>query len=251
MRNFTRKFLCYFFFGWSPFSHVGSILHCLLLNHFKGGPLTSLSSVESVNNVRFYQLLLAYYRILKANRELPRCFLWPSAPLARLIESDLEHGIRVLAICCYSLQAGMAEAERIKLERRVIGEPFTVDFSIPLGQNMDGTTNEVDGWMLPVVELRRVQEEREEIVTQLDDFYSHEANEVARIQDFDLRFANHHSLFSDTDANSVVGLPMCTEYSCYDHQLCPPQVLPLYPFHHPSKLSNNWLFMYPFVSQPF
>lgn len=221
----------------------------MLLKYFEEGPLASLSSVESVNNVRFHQLLLAYYRILQANRELPRYFLWPSAPLARLIESDLEHGIRFLAIYCYSLQAGMAEAERIKTERRIIGEPFTVDFSIPLGQNMDGTTNEVDGWMFPVVELRRVQEEREEIV-QVDGFYSQEANEVARIQDSDLRFTNYLFPFSDTDTNSVAGLPMCTEFSCYDRHLRLPKIHPLCPFHHPSKFSNNWLFTYPFVSQP-
>jgi midasin len=175
-----------------PSDDVSSILHRILLEHFDEGPLAFLSSVtslESVNIVRFHQLLLAYYRILQINRELPRYLLWSLAPLSRLIESDLDRGVHFLAIRCYSLQSGMAEAERIKLERRKIGEPFEDDLTIIFGQNLDGTNKDVDGWMLPVIELRRIQEEREEMVTRVDNFYSQdETNEVARIQDSDLRF---------------------------------------------------------------
>jgi midasin len=124
------------------------------------------------------------------------------APLATLIESDLDHGTHFLAIRCYSLQSGMGEAERIKIERRIIGEPFMNDFSIISGQNLDGRTKKMDGWMLPVVELRRVREEREEIVTLVNDFYSQEqANEVSNIQDSDLRLANPICSYYGTDEN--------------------------------------------------
>lgn len=205
-----------------PFNNVIRILSRVLLNHFEGGPLAFLSSVHSlgsVNSARFHYLLLAYYRILQVNRELPRHLLWPLAPLARLIESNLDHGIHFLAIRCYSLQSGMGEAERIKIERRIIGEPFKDDFGVILGQNLDGTKAEVDGWMLPVLELQRIREEREELVTLVDGFYSQEeADESARIQDSDLRFSNHIPPFYDADKYIVLGLQMCTEYCYYGHQ---------------------------------
>ena len=231
---------------------VFSILHRVLIKHFEGGPLAFLSSVtslESVNIARFHQLLLAYYRILQINRELPRHFLWPLAPLARLIDSDLDHGIHFLAIRCYSLQSGMGEAERIKIEQRIIGELFMNDFNIIFGRNLDGTTKQVDGWMLPVIELRRIREEREEMVTLVDDFYSQEqTNEVASIQDSDLRSENQfHSYYGTNKIFLVLGLPMYVECCCYGHQCCLLLSLPSYPFPHPWQLSNNWPFTCPFV----
>lgn len=180
-----------------------SVLHLVLIKHFEGGPLgflSSLPSLESVNIVRFHQLLLAYYRILQINRELPQHFLWPLAPLARLIESGLDHGIHFLAIRCYSLQSGMGEAERIKVERSIIGEPFMNDFSIIIEQDLDGMTKKVDGWMLPVIELRRVREEREELTLVEGFYFQEQANEVvASIQDSDLRLTNQVPSYYGTD----------------------------------------------------
>jgi hypothetical protein len=250
MKNYSR--LSFFAVQCVNVNDMFSVLHRVLINHFAGGPLAFLSSVpslENVNIVRFHQLLLAYYRILQINRELPQHLLWPLAPLARLIESDLDHGILFLAIRCYSLQSGMGEAERIKTEQRIIGELFMNDFSIIFGQNLDGTTKTVDGWILPVVESLRVREEREEMVTLVADFYSQEqANEIANIQDSDLRFdiSTRESYYS-TDKYIVLGLPMCAECCCYGRQCCLLHFLPLYPFHHPWKLSNNWPFTYPFA----
>ncbi|KAF8890021.1 hypothetical protein CPB84DRAFT_1411321 [Gymnopilus junonius] len=154
------------------------ILHRLLLKFFEEGPLSFISnkiSPVSIKTVRLQQLILAYYRILQANRELPLHLSWSLEPLSTLIWTPhLDHGVRLLAIRCYSLQCGMGEAGRCDLEREILGEPCGVDCQLNYGQNLDETEKEVDGWIMPVVELKRVQEERDEIVTEPMDFFSME-----------------------------------------------------------------------------
>lgn len=147
-------------------------------------------SWADVNSIRLHRILLAYYRILQVNRELPHHFLWPLAPLSEIISSqDLENGTRFLAIRCYSLQSGMGEAERLKLERKILGEPCREECRLNYGQNLDGTADEVDGWLLPAVELNRVREERREIAKTPIDFYTGvEMDEAWQIQSSDIRF---------------------------------------------------------------
>ena len=174
----------YFFF---PFS----ILHQLLLNYYLDGPLAfivaSLSPL-SINVTRLHQLLLAYYRILQANRELPGQFNWSLKPLSQLIWTPhLDNGVRILAIRCYSLQSGMYEEERCKLETEVFGELCGVDCQLDYGQNLDGTTKTVDGWIMPVVELKRVQEERDLIITKPIDYFSTDDQQHSCLELSDLR----------------------------------------------------------------
>lgn len=159
----------------------------------QNGPLSFITetlSPLSVDTTRLQQLLLAYYRILQANRELPRTLRWTLAPLSNLIYTPhLDNGVRLLAIRCYSLQSGMGEEERCNLEREILGEPCSVDCNLNYGQNVDGSVKEVDGWLLPVLEVRRVQQERESIVSEQLDFYSREGgNDTFLIETKDLRF---------------------------------------------------------------
>ncbi|KAF8967136.1 hypothetical protein BDZ97DRAFT_1903538 [Flammula alnicola] len=144
------------------------VLNQLLLKYYENGPLSfvigTLSPI-SIDVKRLQRLLLAYYRILQANRALPRHLLWSLEPLSKLIWTPhLDNGVRLLAIRCYSLQSGMGEEERCKIEREVLGEPCGVDCQLNYGQGVDGTEKDVDGWIMPVVELKRVQEERDRIV---------------------------------------------------------------------------------------
>jgi hypothetical protein len=164
-----------------------------LFKFHQNGPLSFITetlSAISVDTTRLQQLLLAYYRILQANRELPRTLRWSLAPLSNLIYTPhLDNGVRLLAIRCYSLQSGMGEEERSNLEREILGEPCGVDCNLNYGQNVDGSVKEVDGWLLPVLEVRRVQEERESIVSEQLDFYSREGgNDTFLIEKKDLRF---------------------------------------------------------------
>lgn len=174
------------------FDYPCSILNQLLLTRFEGGPLAfsiQTTSWQTVDSDRLHRLLLAYYRIQQANRELPRRLAWPLAPLSELMwEQQLDNGVRLLAIRCYSLQSGMGEAERLKIERTIFGEPCGVDCPLKYSSNLDGTVRELDGWIMPVIEVNRVREKREEIATNKINFYSHEEMDGSlQIQNSDLR----------------------------------------------------------------
>ncbi|KDR82591.1 hypothetical protein GALMADRAFT_206424 [Galerina marginata CBS 339.88] len=180
------------------------ILHQLLLKFYEEGPLSFISgtlSPISIDVTRLQRIVLAYYRIMQANRELPLHLSWSLAPLANLVWTPyLDNGVRLLAIRCYSLQSGMGEDERCKLEREIFGEPCGVDCNLNYGQNLDETEREVDGWIMPVVELKRVQQERDEIVTEPLDYFSREEldgkADVSPIEETDLSpfIANVHGV---------------------------------------------------------
>jgi midasin len=80
--------------------------------------------------------------------------------------------VRLLAIQCYASQSGMGEAEREKLEKQVLGELCGVDCQVGCGQDADGTMKELDGWLLPVLEIKRITDARNSLVTERQDYYS-------------------------------------------------------------------------------
>ncbi|KAJ7156010.1 midasin nuclear AAA ATPase [Mycena crocata] len=166
------------------------VLHDILLRpKFADGPLAFVSTTESLSSVevpRLQRLLLAYYRILQANRELPRHLLWSLSPLSRLIWTpEMDNGVRLLAIRCYSLQSGMGEAERATLEREVLGEPCVADCPLECG---------VDAWALPVMEAKRIQEMRREIVETSQTFYDFSGEDRAEPLSISPRLANIHGV---------------------------------------------------------
>jgi midasin len=129
--------------------------------------------VDSIETPRLHRVLLAYYRILRANRTLPHSLYWPLAPLSKLFFTPHpDTGVRLLAIRCYALQSGMTEVEQEKLEKLVLGEPCGVDCQIGCGQDVDGTSKELDGWLLPVLEVKRITDARNALVTEPHDFYT-------------------------------------------------------------------------------
>ncbi|KAI0087051.1 hypothetical protein BDY19DRAFT_324469 [Irpex rosettiformis] len=137
-----------------------------LLSHpyFANGPLgftKDIHPIASVEAVKFHRILLAYYRVLHANSELPRTSSWSLTFLSRLIwERHPDPGVRFLAIRCYALQSGMMEGERLKMEKEVLGELESVDCPVTWDPAADGSRPIVDGWILPIKETRRVLETR-------------------------------------------------------------------------------------------
>jgi hypothetical protein len=141
------------------------------------GPLAFVSAADSPLSIevpRLQRLLLAYYRILQANRELPRHLLWSLSPLSLLIwTTGIDNGVRLLAIRCYALQSGMGEAERETVERATLGELCVVDCPVEYGHDADGNQREIDAWILPVLEARRIQEMRKDIMENPQTFYEY------------------------------------------------------------------------------
>jgi midasin len=147
----------------------------LLRPEFVDGPIAFVAAIEfplSIQVPRLQRLLISYYRILQANRELPRHLLWSLSPLSRLIWTPgMDNAVRLLAIRCYSLQSGMGEAERETLERAVLGEVCVSDCPLEYGRNADGSLKEMDAWVMPVFEVKRIQEMRRAIVDHPQTFY--------------------------------------------------------------------------------
>lgn len=155
----------------------------------QGGPLSfflAVSPLELADVPRLHRFLLAYYRLLQANRELPHHRHWPLEPLSNLIFPPHDDpGVRYLAVRCYAIQSGMGEAERQKLERDVVGLEENVDCPVYYGEQMDGQLQRIDGWILPVIEAKRVGEARMAITSDSESLY--DGSENSNIQPSDLR----------------------------------------------------------------
>ncbi|KAG6872267.1 hypothetical protein C0995_011404, partial [Termitomyces sp. Mi166 len=168
---------------------------------FAEGPLAFINACPSPLSVdvsRLHRLLLVYYRILRANRELPQLLVWSLSPLSKLIwTQQLDNAVRLLAIRCYAMQSSMGEAEREVMEREVLGEQFGVDCPIEYGTNIDGTRRETDGWLIPVLELQRIKETREKIACEKQDYYLNDGGPVTPIQPSELskHIVNIHGVF--------------------------------------------------------
>lgn len=147
---------------------------------FAYGPLGFLQSVPSVASVeagRLHRLLLAYYRLLHANSNLPHLSGWSLNHLSRIIwESHPDAGARFLAIRCYALQSGMVEGERVKMEQTAVGDIEKVDCPVEYGAGVDGTRQVLDGWTVSAHEAQRVYEARQALMTP-QKYYTYEAGD--------------------------------------------------------------------------
>jgi midasin len=167
-----------------------SVLSALLRDHVpKSGPLSAISTCgppEAAPPSRLHRVLLAYYRILMANPELPNWLDWPLESLSRLFwapHPDL--GVRYLAIRCYAMQSGMGEAEREKLENTLIGTRANAECPLEYGLDLHGRVHIIDGWLLPVIETQRIHDLRNAIATNTRDFSTWQ--EDSHIRPSDLR----------------------------------------------------------------
>ncbi|KAF9013327.1 P-loop containing nucleoside triphosphate hydrolase protein [Cyathus striatus] len=138
------------------------ILLRLLLRSFADGPLGFLNTeyLTTIDIPQLQRLLLAYYRILQANRELPMYLNWPLSSLSKLMWTvGLDSG------------SGMGEGERVDIEKEVFGELCGAECNLEYGQTEEGVVKWVDGWIMPAVEVRRIQEERDAIVTKTHEYF--------------------------------------------------------------------------------
>ncbi|CAK5270478.1 unnamed protein product [Mycena citricolor] len=139
------------------YNELFPILHEYLLINFPHGPISLPRNARS----SLHALLIAYYRILQTNRELPSHLAWPTEPLSTLIyDAQHDNTTRLLALRCLALQNGMSEGEREELQTQL----FPWDVDCPL--LWEG--KEVDGWLMPVFEAQRLYELRKWDATEFD-----------------------------------------------------------------------------------
>jgi midasin len=83
----------------------------------------------------------------------------------------------------------MGEQERGTIERDVLGERCGVDCQLDFGRNVDGSRKEVDGWIMPAIELQRIKDMREDIARQAQDYYGTDEGEPSfPISPLELRY---------------------------------------------------------------
>ncbi|TFK52493.1 P-loop containing nucleoside triphosphate hydrolase protein [Heliocybe sulcata] len=178
----------------------------------KDGPLALLesASTEVVEPHKLHAFLLAYYRILQANRLLPDQLIWSISHLSQLfLAPHPDRGVCLLAIRCYSLHVGMGEAEREKLEQQVLGELCGEDCPVAFGEDINGVQKIVDGWMLPALEEFRLQELRNAISRERHDYYATDEDEPVEPLMLRPRLANIHGILllrSSEDVSQASGL---------------------------------------------
>ncbi|KAI0304299.1 hypothetical protein B0F90DRAFT_1235453 [Multifurca ochricompacta] len=181
--------LCALCFLLQPHTEIFPILSSFLQEYFpNSGPLSTIFGAAlpgTVTPSHLHRVLLAYYRILVANPELPSHLDWPLDLLSRLFwPQHPDPGVRYLAIRCYALQSGMSEAEREKLENTLLGSMADAECPLEFGIDVHGCPNIIDGWLLPVIEKQRIHDARSAIATDTRDLSM--GREDKAMQPFDL-----------------------------------------------------------------
>ena len=126
--------------------------------------------------------LLAYYRILVACPHAPTLFQWPHEPLIEILKSDVaDNGIRWLVVCCYAIHTGMSERERDEFQTSILGPSGEADVPIEAGRSLDGKVQFLDGWLLPVLEVWRVREQRQAMLEEREFYCCDDSSSMQRI----------------------------------------------------------------------
>ena len=155
---------------------------------FAQGPLGLLQLGEQSTDTQLQVVLLAYYRLLIANRNLPRSFAWSLAPLSTVMwDRTATISVRYLAIQCYALQAGMIEGERVDLEKELVGDIAEADCPIAYGASLSGVPEVLDGWLLHIKEATRVIDERNALLAPQKYYMYEEGDSTEPIHPAELR----------------------------------------------------------------
>lgn len=129
---------------------------------------------------RLHRLLLAYWRLLAADDRIAARNDWPSIPLHRLRKAHPDLGVRLLAIHCLAKQKKWSEEKRRKALRTAVGTESVdviVEFGFELASSSSGgfevRARTVDGWLLPLLEAKRIEEYRRSLRQEPPSFRSH------------------------------------------------------------------------------
>ncbi|KAH9065293.1 midasin [Lactarius vividus] len=191
--------LCAFCLLLQPHVEIFPILSVFLQEYINNtGPLSTVigsAPLEAVSPSRLHRLLLAYYRILVANPELPNWLDWPLEHFSGLFWTPHpDAGVRYLAIRCYALQSGMSELEREKLENTLVGSMATAECPLEFGVDVCERVITVDGWLLPVIEMQRIYDARGAIAADTRDFSMGQSDTFIQPSDLSPLIANIHGV---------------------------------------------------------
>ncbi|KAG9127474.1 hypothetical protein FRC07_013283 [Ceratobasidium sp. 392] len=151
------------------------------------GPLAFISQeglmLNEITVEHLQRILLAYYRLLAADPEAPARLGWSPYLLQAIhrpapgssSRPHLNRTVRWLALRCFGLQTRLPEVTRERLEIEFVGAYAVDPLPLCIGQELqlDPATDStlvkdilINAWFFPIIELRRIQTKREEIMVQ-------------------------------------------------------------------------------------
>jgi midasin len=167
------------------------ILALLQQPSFSRGPLALVNTenTPSLDPHRLQKLLVAYYRVLISNRDLPGQLSWPTTPLETLFRAPHpDPGVIFLAIRCYGLQTGMLEADRNCLETELVGDVADMEIPIIFSEHPTESSTFVEACLFAFTERERINEARELLLQGMNDYYTYEDGVATdNISEVDLR----------------------------------------------------------------
>ena len=139
-----------------------SVIHAFIQSSpYRDSPLGefTLEELPQLDAGRLQALLLSYWRLLHADPHIAIRNDWSTLPIHKLATEHSDLGVRYLAIQTLACLLHWGEKRRSEAERQWCGDPSNGDIFIEFGgREADGSKRNVNAWILPLLEARRVED---------------------------------------------------------------------------------------------
>jgi midasin len=142
---------------------------------FSRRPLASVNTenTPSLDPHRLQKLLIVYYRLLIANRDLPSELSCPTTPLETLFRAPHpDPSVMFLAIRCYGLQTEMMEADRNCRETELVGDVADMVIPFIFSEHPTESSTFVEACLFAFTERECINEARELLLQGVKDYYT-------------------------------------------------------------------------------
>ncbi|EAL18568.1 hypothetical protein CNBJ2090 [Cryptococcus deneoformans B-3501A] len=148
-----------------------SLVHTFILRTpFRNGPLAlvDFNNLPTIPTARLHILLLIYLRLIIVDPSIATRNNWPITQLYTLRTDHPDQGLRLLAIQVLARQQKWSEKKRMEAEKTFVGNVADIDAEVLFGfetvilpqGGFQIQEVKIDGWMLPVIESKRINEAR-------------------------------------------------------------------------------------------
>lgn len=128
--------------------------------------LVDFNNLPTIPTGRLHILLLIYLRLIIVDPSIATRNNWPIAQLHTLRTDHSDQGLRLLAIQVLARQQKWSEKKRMETEKTSVGNVADIDAEVLFGFETAVLPQggfqiqevKIDGWMLPVVESKRINE---------------------------------------------------------------------------------------------
>ena len=128
--------------------------------------LVDFNNLPTIPTARLHILLLIYLRLIIVDPSIATRNNWPITQLYTLRTDHPDQGLRLLAIQVLARQQKWSEKKRMEAEKTFVGNVADIDAEVLFGfetvilpqGGVQIQEVKIDGWMLPVIESKRINE---------------------------------------------------------------------------------------------